>query len=248
MDELRALEDKELLARISDIAGRERTVSVDLLRHLNEVDRRQLFLEIGYPSLYDYVIKELKFSEGATYRRIQAMKLLRDVPEAAEKIAKGELSICKIAKVQTATSKLTIEEKIKVLNSVEGMSARETDRELAKLNPKGSKEYSRWLNAEEVQLTFSLDRPKFAQLQELLCLRTHKDVHKTYKVLVSDLIELGQEKWNPLQRSANSTLSSHCVDPNQAWKTVTPKLRDAIWKRDAGVCTYPIPGISAPTR
>src|SRR5258708_2037120 len=82
MNELRFLGDKDLLKRTSEIAGRERAASVELLLHLSEVDRRQLFLEIGYSSLYDYVIQELKYSEGATYRRLQAMRLIRDIPEA----------------------------------------------------------------------------------------------------------------------------------------------------------------------
>src|SRR5262249_2965764 len=146
---------------------REREITVGLLRHLREVERRQLYLEIGYPSMYDYVIKELKYSEGAAYRRIQAMRLTKDVPEAEEKMVQGTLSICTAAKVQTALNKLPGEDKSKILSSVEGKSTRETERELAKLDPRGPREYTRWLNANEVQLTFSLDKPNFKMMQEL---------------------------------------------------------------------------------
>src|SRR4051812_6432641 len=93
MNDLKSLADKDLLRRTSDLAQREREITVELLQHLQEVERRKLYLDLGYPSLYDYVIKELKFSEGSAYRRIQAMRLSKDLPEAALKLADGRLSL-----------------------------------------------------------------------------------------------------------------------------------------------------------
>jgi 5-methylcytosine-specific restriction endonuclease McrA len=242
MEELKTLADKDLLRRTADLAHHERKITVELLRHLREVERRQLFLEIGYPSLYDYAIKELRFSEGAAYRRIQAMRLIRDVPSASQRIEQGTLSLTTAAKVQTVLKKTPHEDKEKVLRAVEGKTSRETDRELAKFDPQGSREFTRWLSPNEVQLTFPLDRPSFQRLQELQSLRSHKDVQKTYKVLVSDLVQLGHEKWNPLQRDANSAASSHRVNADPAGKAMPSALRRAVWTRDQGQCSYKIPG------
>jgi 5-methylcytosine-specific restriction endonuclease McrA len=242
MNDLKKLDDKTLLQRTAEIARREREITVELLRHLAEIERRQLFIEVGHPSLYDYTIKELRLSEGAAYRRIEAMRLIKDVPGAAEKIANGTLSITTAAKVQTATKKTPKADKEKILASVEGKSTRETERELSKLDPQGPREFTKWLNENEVQITFSLEKPSFQKMQELQSLRTHKDVQKTYRVLVTDLVKLGQENWNPLQRDATSAPRSHRVTPDQAWKTVPPTLRREIWARDKGCCTYKAPG------
>ncbi|HEY8278923.1 MAG TPA: hypothetical protein VIH99_04825, partial [Bdellovibrionota bacterium] len=150
MDSLKTLGDKELLLRTLELAAKTRQATVELLRHMREVERRQLHLTLGHSSMYDYVIKELKYSEGGAYRRIQAMRLLRDVPEAAQKIEEGTLTICTAAKVQTASGKSPGEDKGKILASVEGKTTREAERELAKLDPRGPREFTRWLNSNEV--------------------------------------------------------------------------------------------------
>ncbi len=243
MDEIKKMSDQDLLARTAEVASRERHITLELMHHLREVDKRQLFVGLGHPSLYDFVIKELKFSEGATYRRIQTMRLIRDIPRAEARIADGRLSISTAAKVQSAGAKLTIEEKEKLLEALEGKSTREVDREVSKLNPKGPKESTRWLDGETVLLTFWLDRSTFLSLQELLSIRTHVDVAKTYKVIFTDLIKLGKENWK-LQRTANSAPSSQCVN-DKVWKSLTPKLREAVWTRDQGICTYRNPSNGA---
>lgn len=236
--ELRNLSDKELLLVTAETAFRERGLTLELMRVLREVDRRQLFIELGYSSLYDFVTRELKISEGATYRRIQAMRLIRDVPEVEDKIATGRLSIHLAARVQSVAAKWPVEDKVKLIERVEGKSAREAEREFAKADPKGPKETTKWLDGENVQIGFSLTRETFKSLQELLSIRTHVDIAKTYKVIFTDLVELGQKQWNPLQRNADSASSLHCVKEGDEYATISPKLRDAVWKRDGGVCTY----------
>lgn len=240
--DLKNLDDKNLLKATAVIAQKERQITVELLRHLREVERRQLYLEIGYSSLYEFTLKELKLSEGSAYRRIQAMRLMIDVPSAAKQMEEGSLSVTTAARVQSALRKAPPDDKEKVLHSVAGKASRELDRELAKHDPRGPREYTRWLNDQEVQLTFSLAKPDFQQLEVLQTLRMHKDVQKTYRVLVTDLVKLGHEKWNPLQRDATSPVKSHRSNPNQVWKTIPPTLRREIWARDQGMCTYKVPG------
>ena len=51
---LRGLSDRELLARVKDLVSRERAVTLEILVHLIEVERRRLHLGLGYPSLFEY--------------------------------------------------------------------------------------------------------------------------------------------------------------------------------------------------
>jgi hypothetical protein len=233
---LQNLSDKELLEQTFAIARKERVVTVELLRHLAEVERRQLYLEVGRSDLYDYVIKDLKISEPAAFRRIQSMRILLDVPSAAKLIETGELCISTLSKVQSAMKKAPPEDKEKVLQRLAGKSSREVDRVLATRDPRGPREFTRWLNENEVQLTFSLEKPDFQKLEELQSIRSHKDVQKTYRVIVSDLVKLGHENWNPMQRNAKPTSVSPGVN------SLPPALKALIWQRDGGKCTYKIPG------
>jgi 5-methylcytosine-specific restriction endonuclease McrA len=195
--------------------------------------------------LYEYTIKELKFSQGAAYRRLQTMRLLKDLPLNESKIADGRLPLSTIAKVQTSMGKETPENRQVMLDKLEGKSSREVDRELASKQPKGSREFTRWLSSEEVQLTFSMEKECFCRMQELLSLRTHVDVQKTYKILFKDLIDVGQEKWNPLRRSKPSPARTSCIRPDQIWKTVPPNLRKEVWTRDQNICSYKNPETGA---
>ena len=229
--DLKSLSDKELEQRTRGLIDDERRTTVALLRHLEEIDRRKLYLERGYPTLYEYVIKELRISEGAAHRRIQAMRLLREVPSAEAPLSNGDLPLTTAAKIQTALKQQGKELRSEVVKDCLGKSYREVERRLAEVQPQEKKEYSRWLSSDQVQLTVHLDKGSFISLHELRSLRAHAPSAKTYGGLISDLVELGHIEWNPLKRTATPTLASQC-------KT---SLRDRIWQRDQGQCTYQDP-------
>lgn len=173
------------------------------------------------------------------------MRLLKDLPANETKLADGRLTISTVAKVQSVLGKEPPEKRQEMLDKLEGKSSREVERELADKEPKGSREYVRWLNSEEAQLSFAIDKKCFDSLQELLSLRTHVDIQKTYRILVRDLAELGQEKWNPLRRTKSPAPGTDRVNPDEPLKTVSPKLRKAVWARDKGTCTYKNPDTGA---
>ena len=70
------------------------------LRHLAEIDSRKLFFKQGFFSLFDYAVRELGYSEGAAYRRIKAMKLCREIPETANRLQSGRLSLSAASQLQ----------------------------------------------------------------------------------------------------------------------------------------------------
>jgi hypothetical protein len=93
MNPLSELSTQELNAKIQSLVREERRLTVEVLRHLREVERRMLFAELGYPSLFAYATSELGYSEAAASRRIEAMRAMREVAELENKIESGELSL-----------------------------------------------------------------------------------------------------------------------------------------------------------
>ncbi|HUL58964.1 MAG TPA: HNH endonuclease [Anaeromyxobacteraceae bacterium] len=75
-----SLDAASLARRLRDLAGDERQVQVDFLLHMDEFDRRQAYLPLGFGSLWDYLLRELHLREGAAGRRIAAMRALRRFP------------------------------------------------------------------------------------------------------------------------------------------------------------------------
>ncbi|HET9554187.1 MAG TPA: HNH endonuclease signature motif containing protein [Anaeromyxobacteraceae bacterium] len=93
-----ALLDAATLARrLAELAGDERAVQVEFLLHLAEYDRREAWLAAGYGSLWTYCRGALHLREGAAWRRIQAMRVLRRLPGLAEPLRSGVLCLTTVA-------------------------------------------------------------------------------------------------------------------------------------------------------
>jgi hypothetical protein len=109
---LKKYSDKQLLERTKILVARERQILSLLLDHLQEVYRRRLYADLGYSSLYGYLVNELKYSEGAAWRRVSALKLINKVPEVKKSICSGEINLTVASEVQKLTqTKLPIDTK-----------------------------------------------------------------------------------------------------------------------------------------
>ena len=94
------LSNKELLSHTKLLVQKERNIHIQVLRHLAEIDSRKLFFKQGFSSLFDYAVRELGYSEGAAYRRIKAMKLCCALPETANRLQSGHLSLSAASQLQ----------------------------------------------------------------------------------------------------------------------------------------------------
>ena len=90
---LTSLNDRELLASLESLCRREREITLDVLRHLNEVERRQLHLRLGHSSMFGYCTQALRYSESASGRRIAAARCLRRVPRIETLLERREISL-----------------------------------------------------------------------------------------------------------------------------------------------------------
>ena len=99
--ELKKLSDQSLLSQTKYLVQKERNITIQVLRHLSEIESRKLYLKRGFSSLFDYVVKELGYGEGSAYRRIKAMKLCQEVPDTVSKLKAGSLNLTTVSKLQT---------------------------------------------------------------------------------------------------------------------------------------------------
>ncbi len=110
MPEITELSDQALLSQTKLLVQKERSLHVQVLRHLREIEARRLYFSEGYASLFDYAVRGLGYSKGAAFRRIKAMRLCRDEPETLEKIKSGRLSLCAASQLQSFFEKQKKEE------------------------------------------------------------------------------------------------------------------------------------------
>jgi len=91
-------------ARLADLLAREHGDLADFLLALADFDRRRLWVELGYASLFYFLHRELGLSKGAAHYRKVAAGLVQRFPEIAEPLRDGRLcltSIVELAKVLT---------------------------------------------------------------------------------------------------------------------------------------------------
>ncbi len=87
------LSDHTLLRDLASLAAQDRVTTAAMLAHLAEVDARKLYLPAGYPSMYAWCVGELKLSEDAAAKRIQAARIARRFPAIFPMLADGRLHL-----------------------------------------------------------------------------------------------------------------------------------------------------------
>ena len=97
-----ALTDRRLLERTKELSGIEHHLEVVVIDHLREIERRRLYLRIGFSSLFDYTVRELRYSEAAAWRRIKAMRLCADIDSVRGRLQDGSMTLNAAAQLQNA--------------------------------------------------------------------------------------------------------------------------------------------------
>src|SRR5881409_922930 len=87
------LTDRGLIRGLSSLVAQDRATTAALLAHIAECDARRLYLPAAYPSMFAYCVHELRLSEDAAYKRIQAARVARQFPVIFEALADGRLHL-----------------------------------------------------------------------------------------------------------------------------------------------------------
>jgi len=127
-----SLDDRDLLRRLQELAGQERSATSELVAHLAELDARKLYLGEGYASLFGYCTDALRLAEHAAYKRIVAARACRTFPPLLDHLADGSLNL---STLRLLAPHLTAENFDGVLAHAKGRSKREVEELVARLAP-----------------------------------------------------------------------------------------------------------------
>ena len=95
---------RELSARLSELLRREHDSMADFLVALADFDRRRLWVELGYSSLFWFLHRELGLSKGASFYRKTAAELVQRFPEVIEPLRDGRICISSVAELAKVIS------------------------------------------------------------------------------------------------------------------------------------------------
>jgi 5-methylcytosine-specific restriction endonuclease McrA len=121
--DLHAVSNEVLFSTMKTLRDKECQTTADAIRYLAEIERRGIYRDAGFSSLFTYLTIELGYSEGSASRRCRAVKCYQDSPESVyELLRSGRVTLTSLAEV---TPVITSENREAVLKAVEGSSRRE---------------------------------------------------------------------------------------------------------------------------
>jgi len=262
------LNSTELLNTVKTLVSEERRITVALIDHLREVERRMLYADIGYSNLFEFCTQYLGLSEGSAQRRISAMRLTRDVPEARASLESGSLSLTNASKLHAAFrakkklgENLKAEEKKEILKSVTHLSQRACETKLFEIMPKAMAslhhEREKIIGADQTEIRLVVDNELHSKLQRLKELLSHSIPDGSYTKILEHLADQEIAK---LEKKKGITASPQMVEPTTALvkpataqlkideavknpaqnnKALPIAIRREVCRRSKGKCEYP---------
>ena len=227
------MQNTELLQKLVAAVKEETALTLTVIQYLREVQERNLHLEMSYSSLFEFATKYLGYSEGAAYRRINAMRLMQSGPDIEQKIRRNELTLSTAAQVESFCKKTGVERSVAVAK-VSGKGTRAAERALFELAPTAlPEERTRSVSASHTELRLIVDENLKSDLDHLRSLLSHKNPHMGYSELIKHLSVIALKKLDPERRDATSAQKS-----SPEARLAKGRVKSIVWKRDQGRCTF----------
>lgn len=132
-DTVTCLSDSALLRELEKLSRQENETTVHVLLHLCEVEKRKLYVDAGYSTMFTYCTEKLHYSEPAASRRLCCARATRRFPEVLELLINRELSLTTLSLVSGVLNEDNHEE---VIAGIRGKSRREVEELLAGYRPR----------------------------------------------------------------------------------------------------------------
>lgn len=250
---LSQISDEQLLNKINFLVQNERETLTKILHHLREIQKRRLYSQLKYGSLFEYATKHLGYSEDQAWRRIAAMRLLKEIPEIEEKITNGSLSLSHLGMAKSlfnreekSGTEFSKQQKFDLLTKLEKTSKREAEK-IVSLHAISSDQRSL-----EIDLRLQVSEEFIEKINKLKGLLAHKHPHIETSELLDKLCDLGIEKWS--KGVSNESITKN-EDMRMQVKTAPAKvtvrraeiesqpeqvsrsqIKRQVWQRDQGRC------------
>jgi hypothetical protein len=261
---LKTMNDEGLLNKTDSLVREERELLTSILHHLREIERRRLFSACGYKSLFEMAVRRFGYSEDQAYRRIAAMRLLKELPEVEEKIATGEITLTHIGlahslfkqKKKQNQKEMPREAKLSVIDRIAGTPVREAERITLSLSstPEAAKpDRVVPLGENHIELKFTVSSAIQDKIERLKGLLAHQHPNLSLGELFEKLCDLGLEQWNPGKPTKSETKATESAAPRKRCvragpeaeapngessksKALSVTVTRAVWRRAGSRC------------
>ena len=235
----------QIIRKLEDLRTREHMATVEIVEALVECARSEAYLELGYGSIWEFLVQHLKYSNAAASRRYKAMKCAQRFPRVLEMLREHRTNLSALAMAEaTLVQSHSAEE---LLGQIEGKSQREVERVIAQQHPVPPRRETvrrqfvrpattedglfAALPAEErVFLSFSISPEQNAALGEAKALMASKYPQgQTLEGVFEELLTCYLKMRRPKTRAAEAKATR---------RRIGKPVRDQVFLRDGGSCSF----------
>ena len=138
--------NREIGKSLGEAISQERLKTNEVLKFINLGLKQRAYLEHGFSSMHDWLTKGFGYSNGSAYRRIQAARMLRAVPEISENLEQGLVNLTTLCRAQVLLNaheknsgeKIELNQKSKIVELIKNKSETEAERTLLAALPGAS--------------------------------------------------------------------------------------------------------------
>jgi hypothetical protein len=215
--------------KLINLAQVERETLAEILELLRLNFKQKIFAKMGYSHLTKYMVRELKYSESAAWRRWNALKLTEELPEAKELLNSGAINLSTINKLSTHMKSESIEKKREALSLIKNKTGEQAEQDLFKLSGRSTikNEFIKRDSDNTQRLSITLSDKTLEKINQLKVLmkktQTEDVLNFALDVAIKELSKNSNKKSksNPMARVARG------------------KLRQDVLKRDFHTCQHP---------
>jgi hypothetical protein len=251
--ELKQLSDAKIIEQVKVKAHQERELVTEILEYLREIEVRRLHLARGFASLFEFCQKELKYSPAEAHVRIQAMRLVKALPEVEANLEIGLLSLTVAASIQGTFRRqekltgvpLNQNEKRDVVKSLLGVSTREAERKLVEFYPQAKieRESAKPIKDEQTRIQFAASKELMVMLEKLKGLLAHKVPSGRFDQLFEEIAEIALKRLapKPPTSASDAPLLGAPKVVRARSRYVKANTRRIVWASGKDQCEYSDP-------
>ncbi len=248
---------------LSVLIHKERKVTNEILALINVALDQRAYLELGYSSMFDWLMKGFGYSSSAAYRRIEAARLIKAVPEASAKLSDGKVNLSTLCKAQTmirqheknSGSKVDSQAKAELVQKIENKTVQETELIMFDKFPEIAvdiaTERRTAINSEETRLHITLSKQTCDDLMRAKEVLSHKFPEARDADIIAYALEMLLNKLDPLRKitAAAAVVASpktkstdrDCNTAPRANPSSKSATKRITFKSANGACTFKDP-------
>ena len=238
-----------IITRLKALRHREHESTVEIIQSLVQCNREKAYLEHGCSTVWDFLVREMNYSNAAASRRYKAMKCAERFPQVIGMLRKHQLSLSTLAQAESLLGE--VNDPKELLERLVGKSHREVERVVAleRPMPRKPKEIVRRVAVrpkrcemplletptaepieERVTLRTSLSTERFEAFEQARAIVSRKHPGATVEDVFNEMVEFFLKHKAPKQRKP--------AKPRPRTRHIPVATRDQVMIRDKQRCTF----------